>query len=460
MSWKDVYKQKLITIDEAATKIKSHDRVNYSPCASAPADLISAIARRYKDLEDVTMNTGLILSPFEYLRQDYIGHIKHHSLFMGPIERKLGEQGNVEVTSYHFSQTDWMVRNRVKPNVFIAEVSEPDENGNMSFGPVGTFWGHICASLAETIIVQINRQVPYVFGTEDAFINVNDVTWICEADHKISELPNPPVSEIDKKIASQMIDRIRDGSTIQLGVGGVANAVGFFLENHKDLGIHTEMMVDSMVTLAEKGAVTNAKKTLHPGEMTVGFGIGSEKLYRFMHRNPTVRSYPISYICDPNVVARNANFVSINSTLMCDLTGQACSESLGYEQFSGTGGQLDFVRGAALSEGGQSFLAFPSTAKLKDGTLTSRISVALPPGTVVTTPRSDAQYFVTEYGIADVKGKSIAQRAQELVKIAHPNFRDQLIRDAREHGLLPRKAAQVAGAAQASNEPCSLVEAD
>jgi 4-hydroxybutyrate CoA-transferase len=445
MNWKDLYKQKLITIEEAATKIKSHDRVNYTPCASAPVDIINAITRRYNELEDVTLTTGLILTPFEYLKPNYIGHIRHHSLFMGPIERKFMPFGNVEVTSYHFSETEWMVRNRVKPNVFIAEVSEPDEDGNMSFGPVGTHWGRICAEMAETVIVQVNREVPYVYGEKtDAFINVKDVNWICEGDHKIPELPNPPLSEIDKSIASHIVGRIKDGSTIQLGVGGVANAVGYFLENHKDLGVHTEMMVDSMVTLFEKGVITNAKKTLHPGEMAVGFGIGSEKLYRFMHRNPAVKTYPNSYICDPNVVGRNANFVSINSSLMCDLTGQACSESLGFEQFSGTGGQLDFVRGARLSEGGQSFLAFPSTAKLKDGTLTSRISAALPPGTVVSTPRADAQYFVTEYGIADVRGKSIPERAQELIKIAHPSFQEQLEREAREYGLLPKQAVQVA----------------
>jgi 4-hydroxybutyrate CoA-transferase len=441
MSWKDTYQQKLISVEEAASKIKSHDRVIFPPCGSAPSDLINAISNRYLELEDVTMFGALILYPFEYLKREYIGHIKHHTIFMGPIERKLAAQGNVEITSMHFSQSDWLVRNRIKPTVFIAEVSEPDDEGNMSFGPLGTFHGHTSASIAQTTIVQVNRQVPYVFGTKEAFINVKDVTWICEADHKVAELPNPPVSDIDKQIASHMIDRIKDGSTIQLGVGGVANAVGYFLENHKDLGVHTEMMVDSMVTLVEKGAITCAKKTLHPGEMTIGFGLGSEKLYRFMHRNPLVKAYPISYICDSNTVAANPNFVSINSTLMCDLTGQACSESLGFDQFSATGGQLDIVRGASRSEGGQSFLAFPATAKAKDGTLISRISAVLPPGEVVTTPRSDAQYFVTEYGIADVKNKSIAERVHEMVNIAHPQFRDQLLSDAREHGLLPRVEA-------------------
>ena len=441
MNWTDSYRQKLIPVEEAAAKIKSHDRVIYSPCGNAPRDVINAISKRYLELEDVTMISALVLYPFEYLRAEYIGHIKHHTTFMGPYERKLLPQGNVEVSSAHFSQTDWVVRNLIQPNVFLAEVSEPDVDGNMSFGPIGTYNGHVSASVAKTIIVQVNREIPYVFGSKESFINVKDVTWICESDHKVAELPQPVVSDIDKQIASHMVDRIRDGSTIQLGIGGVANAVGFFLENHKDLGVHTEMLVDSMVTLVEKGAISCAKKTFHPGEMTVGFGLGSEKLYRFMHRNPLVKTYPISYICDSNNVAANQNFVSINSTLMCDLTGQACSESLGFDQFSGTGGQLDFVRGASRSEGGQSFLAFPSTAKLKDGTLTSRISAVLPPGAVVTTPRSDAQYFVTEYGIADVQNRSIAEKVHAIINIAHPQFRDQLLGDAREHGLLPRVQA-------------------
>jgi 4-hydroxybutyrate CoA-transferase len=455
VNWKDVYKhQKLIGVDEAASKIKSHDRVVYSPGSSAPVDVINAIARRYRELEDVTMFTYLVLYPFEYLKQEYIGHIKHHTLFMGPFERKLASQGNVEATSYQFSQTDWIVKNRIKPNVFIAEVSEPDEDGNMSFGPMGTPYGHVVAQMADTIIVQVNREVPYVHGPHTAFINVRDVTWICEANHKIAELPPSPISDIDRQIACHIIEHIEDGSTIQLGIGSLANAVGGFLEHHKDLGVHTEMLTDSMATLVEKGAVTCAKKKFHPGELSVSFGLGSEKLYRFMDRNPMVRSYPICYICDPMNIAANPKFISINNTLMCDLTGQACSESLGFNQFSATGGQLNFVRGAAHSEGGKSFLAFPSTATLPDGTVTSRISAVLPPGMVVTTPRTDAQYFVTEYGVADVRNKSIAERVQEMVKIAHPDFREQLLRDAHQH-CLPKSKAQVAVGAGAFAGACS-----
>ncbi|WP_026895261.1 acetyl-CoA hydrolase/transferase family protein [Clostridiisalibacter paucivorans] len=437
MNWKDEYKSRLVSLEEAASVIKSNDRIWYPPCASAPRDIINAITKRYKELENVTMYTCLILYPFDYLKPEYKGHIHHFTTFMGPFERKYYPMGNVEYTSYQFSHTDWLTRNVIKPNVLLIEVSPPDEQGNMSYGPVGAFCNDTAVELAETVIVQVNKETSYVYGCEkESFINVKDVDYICEADHKLAELPQPPVTELEKKIASHIVERIENGSTVQIGLGGVANAVGFFLENHKDLGVHTEMLTDSMVTLTEKGVINGSKKTIHPGEITCSFAIGSQKLYDFMNKNDMVKSYPISYIAAPEIIAKNDKFISINNALMCDLTGQACSESLGFKQFSGTGGQLDFVRGAVLSNGGKSFLAFKSTAKKKDGTLVSRINAALPPGAVITTPRTDTQYIVTEYGVADLRGKSIAQRVEALIKVAHPQFREQLMNDAKENGLI------------------------
>ena len=375
----------------------------YPPCGSVPATLIDAICKRGNELENVRMTGVLVQYPFEYMKGSFLGKIRHHTIFMGPYERKFFAEGNMDLTSYAFSHTDWLVRNRLKPDVYIAEVSPPDEDGNMSLGSIGTFYAAAALESAKTVIVQVNREVPYVFGTREAFLNVKDVTWICEGDHKIAELGQPPVSETDQKIANFVLEHFKDGCTIQLGIGGVANAIGFALDAFKDLGIHTEMLTDSMMSLMQKGVITGARKTLHPGEATIGFGLGSTALYQFMNRNPALKAYPISYITNPHVIGQNANFMSINATLMCDLTGQACSESLGFDQFSGTGGQLDFVRGSAISQGGKSFLCFPSTAKAKDGTLTSRINVALPAGAVVTTPRTDVQYFVTEFGIADIR---------------------------------------------------------
>ncbi len=436
MSWKDTYQHKLVSVEDAAAVIKSNDRVWYPPCASAPFDLINAISKRYKELENVEMISGLLLYPFDYLKAEYKGHLHHHTVFMGPYERKMYSQGNVEVTSYQFSHTDWLTENIIKPNVVITEVSPPDEKGNMSYGPLGTFNNNIAVKYADTVIVQINNETPYVYGEKEAFINVEDVDYICEADHKLAELPQPPVTEIEKTIASYMVEYIENGSTVQIGLGGVANAVGFFLENHKDLGVHTEMFVDSMVTLAEKGVITGSQKTLNPGEITCSFGIGSKKMYDFMNRNKNLKCYPISYIADVNNIAKNNKFISINNALMCDLTGQACSESLGFNQFSGTGGQLDFVRGAMMSPGGKSFLAFRSVAEKKDGSLVSRITAELPPGAVITTPRTDTQYVVTEFGIAELRGKSIEQRVKALISIAHPDFREKLLFDAKKYGLV------------------------
>jgi 4-hydroxybutyrate CoA-transferase len=436
MNWQDSYKKKLVSVDEAAAAFKANDRIWYPPCGGAPVDLINAIARRAAELENVTMITGLILYPFEYLKKDYIGKIGHHTIFMGPYERRMLSEGNIEVTSYQFSTTDWLTANRIKPTVFIVDVTPPDENGFMSYGVMGTFNGAAAAKYADKIIVQVNNQASYVYGGRESFIHVDEVTLICEQDHKIAELPQPPVSDVEKQIAANIVKYIEDGSTIQLGLGGVANAVGFFLESLKDLGVHTEMFTDSMVTLAEKGVITGKHKTLHPGEISCSFGIGSQKLYDFMGRNPRLKTYPISYIAAEETIAKNEKFISINNALMCDLTGQVCSESLGFDQFSGTGGQLNFVRGAVLSPGGKSFLAFRSVAEKKDGSLVSRITAALPPGAVITTPRTDVQYVITEFGCADIRGKSISERVKALIAIAHPQFQDELKQEARKYGLL------------------------
>jgi len=436
MSWKEVYAKKLVSLDEAAAVINSNDRVWYPPCGSAPVNLIEAITKRAAELENVSMITGLVLYPFEYMKGSFKGHLNHHTVFMGPFERKRVPEGNIEITSYQFGQTDWLTVNRIKANVFIVEVSPPDENGYMSYGPLGTFNGDIAAKNAQTVIVQVNQQTPYVFGGPKSFIHVNDVSWICEGDHKVGELPQPAVTDVEKQIASHIVGYIEDGSTIQIGLGGVANAVGFFLENHKNLGVHTEMLVDSMVTLAEKGVITGSKKTYHPGELTCSFGIGSKKLYDFMNRNPMVKTFPISEIAWESIIAQNNDFISINNALGCDLTGQMCSESIGFDQFSATGGQLNFVRGAIQSPGGKSFLAFRSVAEKKDGSLISRITATLPPGAVISTPRSDVQYVVTEFGCVDIRNKSIPERVKALISIAHPQFQDELTQDARKYGLL------------------------
>lgn len=435
MGWMQCYKQKTVSFDEAVKSIKSGDRVLFSPCL-LPIDLLNAMVRRYKELKDVSAFGLLVLNHVEFFKAEYKGHINAHTLFMGPFERKMYNEGNLEVTSYQFGQTAWMTEHRIKADVFMLEVSPPDENGNMSFGALGNFNGHIAAKLAKTVIVQVNKEMPYVYGPSEAFVNVKDVTYICEKDHPLFELPQPEVSDVDKTIASHILPYIEDGSTIQIGIGGLSNAIGYSLEHHKNLGVHTEMFTDSMVSLMEKGVINGSAKTLNPGEVTISFGLGSRNLYQYMHRNEKLAAYPIDYITNESVIAKNNKFVSINNALMSDLTGQICSESMGFDQFSATGGQLNFVRGAAIAPGGKSFLAFKSVAQKKDGKLVSRITTALPPGAVVTTPRTDAQYVATEYGVADIRGKSIEQRVKSLISIAHPDFRDQLYKEAKENRLI------------------------
>ena len=241
---------------------------------------------------------------------------------------------------------------------------------------------------------------------------------------------------MEKTIAHNVVPYIEDGSTIQIGVGGLGNAVGFYLEHHKDLGIHTEMFVESMVALAEKGVINGNKKTLHPGEITISFAIGSKKLYDFLNKNKMLKAYPLSYINNENVIGSNDKFISINNAIMCDLTGQVCSESIGFQQFSATGGQLNFVRGARLSKSGKAFLTLESTAKKQDGQVISRILSTLPPGTVITTPRSDVDYIVTEYGAVNLRGKSISQRVKAMISIAHPDFREKLEKEAKEAKMI------------------------
>ena len=434
MDCKDNYKSKLVSFEEAAKAIKSGDTMWISPVCSAPIDLVNAVSKRYQELENVNAHSGLLMYPFELLKPEYKGHINYHSFFLGPVERKMVPYGNVNITSVHFSNMGWMMKNIVKANVLLAEVSEPDERGYMSYGPLGTFVNDLVAEKADMIIVQVNKNVPYIYG-EKNLIHVSKVNYICEKDHKIPELPQPPVTELENKIASYIVPHIPDGATIQIGLGGIANAVGYGLENKKDLGVHTEMLTDSMVYLAKKGVINCSKKNYQSGKIVCGFGIGKQELYEFMDKNPMVYVTPIYEVNKPTNVAKNDNFISINTALMVDLTGQVCSESLGFNQFSCTGGQLDFVRGASMSNGGKSFITLSSTVDTKKGRK-SRITLKLPAGSAITTPRTDMQYIVTEYGIANLYNQSIPTRVRELIKIAHPDFREQLMKEAKEAGLI------------------------
>jgi acyl-CoA hydrolase len=428
MDWQGDYRKKLVSVTEAAAQIKSHDRVWVSPTSSAPIDLLDALSERADQLENVELLSCLALFPYRFLTSPaYIGKINYHTFFYGGYEKEFFHHGNVDIISLQFNKIDKALT-AFAPNVMLADVSPPDEEGYLYYGPFGVFLNGLAASLAERKIVQVNRRQPRVKG-KDHKIHVSEVDFICEADHELPEIIQPDPSELEKTIAAYILPRIKDGSYIQVGIGGLSNAVAYGLTGKKDLHVHTEMLTDSLAYLSQQGTVV--------GRMLTGFALGRRELYYFSEDGP-VDFLPIYEVNNPNYIGSNDNFVSINACLMADLTGQVCSESLGHNQYSCTGGQLDYVRGAALSKGGQSYICVKSTVEAKNGQLLSSIVAALPPGAVITTPRTDVMNIVTEYGIADLYNKSIRERVRAMISIAHPDFRAQLTAEAKAAGLLPR----------------------
>ena len=411
------------------SKIISGDRIWFGPCSAAPIELMEALGDRVDELQDVHVITGLALHPFKFLQSPkYIGKINYHTIFYGPYERAFFDSGNVTVNSVHFSKTGWTVQNYYKVDTLLTDVSPPDEDGYMYYGPMGVAINSDAEEVAKKIIVQVNTLQPRVRGVGHR-IHVSKVTWICEHDHPLPPLPQDKPTEIDNKIADYIVEQIPDGATIQIGLGALSNAIGYKLAVKKNLGVHTEMFVDSMVDLANKGVITD--------KIVAGFALGSQAVYDFVSQG-RIELKPLRITNDPNEIAKVNMLMSINVTLMVDLTGQACSESVGFFQYSSTGGQSDFARGVALSPGGKGFLCLPSTIKKKDGTVNSTINLALPPGAVVTTQRTDVMNIVTEYGIANVFRKPIPERVDAIIGVAHPDFRDKLRREAIEAGLIKR----------------------
>lgn len=437
MSWRDDYKKKCVSADEAVSCIQSGNNVVVSGGVSAPPDIVNALCRRYRELENVTLWSGLIVYGFDFLRGEYKGHINYISTFYGPVERMYAGEGNIDTLPFHFSNADRATLGGARLNALMCEVSPPDEKGYMSFGPFGTYHNNLMCGLADKILVQVNEQTPYVYGFENV-IHVENVDFIVESSHPLPEVPEIKIADQERRIGSLIAERIPDRATIQIGIGGVANSVGHFLDGKRSLGVHTELLTDSMVALAQKGVITNEAKTFHRGKMLVGgLCVGCKETYRFIDRNPMVEFCPVYYANSRENIAKNDNFVSIVNALTVDLTGQVASESIGFSMYSGTGGQADFLRGATQSKGGKSFIALKSTSSIKgNGSRYSRIVSAFPPGTAVTTVRADVMNVVTEYGIADLWQRSTRQRVKAMIGIAHPDFREQLEREAMAFDLL------------------------
>jgi len=421
MDWKEIYKSKLMTAQEAVKKIKSGDRIVVGHASGSPEILLRAMVDNKDAYENVEIAHMVSMGPSEYCLPENSSHFIHNSFFAGLRTRKAISERRAIFTPSHLSQAPRLFAEKILPvDVTLCMLSTPDEHGYCSFG-VSVDYTKPAAECSKIVIAEVTPHMPRTLG--DAFIHVSDIDCIVECDSRPIEVPPPKIGPIDEAIGGYCAELIRDGDCLQLGIGAVPDSMLSFLCDKKDLGIHTEMFSDGVVDLVNKGVITCARKNFHPNKMVANFFMGTKKLYDFVHNNPKVEMFTADYTNRPSVVAKNDNMVAINSSLQVDLTGQAASESIGHNQFSGTRGQADFVRGAAMSKGGRSIIAFHSTAAKGK---VSRIVACLDRGAIVTTTRTDIHYVVTEYGIADLQGRAVCQRAKALINIAHPDFRSNL----------------------------------
>ena len=431
MSWVDDYKKKLVTAEEAVSAIKSGDRVYISGNAATPYVLMHALAKRKNELEDVELVHVLLMGEDPLSKPEMEGHFRHNSLFVGPADRKAINEGRADYIPIFLHQIPGLMYSDQMPlNVAILHLSPPDEHGFMSFG-VEVLASKAAAEKAKVVIAQVNEQMPRVLG--DSFIHVSRVDKVVEVSEEMPQLERKPFTEVERKIGHYIAALIENGSTLQLGIGGIPDAVLSALKDRRDLGIHTEMVSDGVMEAIEAGIITGAKKTFHPYKVILTFILGSKKLYDFVDNNPVFEAHPTDYTNHPFNVSRNDNMIAINSAIEVDITGQVCSDSVGTYIYSGFGGQVDFIRGAAHSRGGKPIIALPSTARNDE---LSRIVPFLKKGAGVVTTRADVKYVVTEYGVAYLHGKNLQERTVALINIAHPKFRPDLIKEAKSRFLL------------------------
>jgi acyl-CoA hydrolase len=431
MAWIDGYRAKLCSADEAVSRIRSNDWVWLSGNAAAPFLLMEALARRAGELENVTLSHVLLMGEDPLSKPGMEKAFHHNSLFVGPADRPSVNDGRSAYVPIHLHMIPKAIRTGAcRVDVAMIQCSPPDEHGFMSLG-LEVMAQKAAVEMAKTVIVQVNDQMPRTLG--DSFLHVSKAAHIVEHSFPLLELRGKEATEVEKKIGALIAEMIPDGATLQMGIGGIPDAVLSLLEGKRDLGIHTEMISDGLVRAMEQGIITGNKKTLHPGKVVATFILGTRKLYDFVHDNPLFEVHPVDHTNDPFIIAQNDNMVAINSALEVDLTGQVCSDSIGTYIYSGFGGQLDFIRGAAASRGGKPIIALPSTAK--QGTL-SRIVPKLKQGSGVVTTRADVHYVVTEHGVANLWGKNLNERAKALIAIADPAFREMLEKEARERHLI------------------------
>ncbi len=432
MDWTSTYKSRVVTPQEAVKAVKSGNRIFLTGNVSVPQKVLAALVEYAPQLENVEICQALTVGSADYVSPAMEGHLRVNSIFISDNIRKAVHEGRADFTPVMLSEFPLLFKRGLLPlDVAMIHVSPPDEHGFCSLG-VEVGLTKTPAESAKILIAEVNEQMPRTLG--DSFIHVSRLNYIVPVDYPISELAmgGGGHSEVVEKIAGYIAELIPDGATMQLGIGAIPDAVLKYLFDKKDLGIHTELFSDGVIDLFNAGVITNAQKTLHPGKIVAGFMIGTKRLYDWADDNPLIELHRTEYVNDPFVIAQNERMVAINSAIEVDLTGQVCADSIGPKLYSGVGGQLDFVYGASRSKGGVPVIALPSTNTMRDGTVLSKIASLLKHGAGVVTSRNHVRFIVTEYGVADLYGKTIRQRASQLINISHPDFREELKKQAQE----------------------------
>jgi acyl-CoA hydrolase len=431
MSVQDLYQRKRGTAEDAIDQVKNGDFIIVPTGVGEPPTLLNALSEQRRRFRDVKVAQILAVRKYGYIDAQTSEHVRHVAFFFGAATRVGGQSGWIDFIPSYFSEMPSMIeRGQIPADVVFSMASPMDPYGYFSLS-LGADYTMAAVAKARAVVLEVNPNVPFANG--NCHVHISQVTALIESSEPVMEVGLPKIGPVQVAIGKYVADMIEDGSTLQIGYGGIPDAVVMQLTAKHDLGVHTEMIGDGILTLVESGAITNRKKTYLPGKMIATFALGSKKLYQFMERNPALEIHPVDFTNDPFLAAKNDKLMAINATLQIDLLGQCGSESLGHVPYSGTGGQADFVRAANRSRGGKAFIVLPSTAQ--NDRLT-RIVPTLAPGTHVSTSKNDINYVVTEYGVAQLRGKSAKQRAQEMIAIAHPDFRSELTEAAKQMHLL------------------------
>ncbi|WP_296492992.1 acetyl-CoA hydrolase/transferase C-terminal domain-containing protein [Rhodoferax sp.] len=431
MSHQNQYQARLRSADDAIALIQNGDFIIVPTGVGEPPALLTALSEQRRRFTDVKVAQILAVRKFGYIDPETVDNVRHVAFFYGAATRPGGKAGWIDFIPSYFSEMPSLIeRGQIPADVVLSMASPMDQHGYFSLS-LGADYTMAAVARARAVVLEINPNVPFAYG--NCHVHISQVTALVESSEPVMEVGLPKIGPVQVAIGKYVADMIDDGSTLQIGYGGIPDAVVMQLTHKHDLGVHTEMIGDGILTLVESGAITNRKKTYLPGKSVATFALGSKKLYQFLDRNPALEIHPVDFTNDPYLAAKNDNLIAINATLQIDLLGQCGSESLGHVPYSGTGGQADFVRAANRSRGGKAFIVLPSTAQNDQLT---RIVPTLSPGTHMSTSKNDINYVVTEHGVAQLRGKSAKQRAQEMISIAHPDFRAELTEAARKMQLL------------------------